>query len=113
MPILVVVIALGAPNASAAHAHDWYEVNSNKTQCLDITSTTTPTENTQLETPEGTQALYRSLGQFVSSKEVEDGFGAPIIVMHINDSDGHPFLSFTFYPSMTDCQYVLANNGVR
>lgn len=110
MPTFMIVIALGVSNASAAaQVHDWYEVNSSKNQCLDITSSVTASENLELETPEGTQALYQSLGLIVSSKEVEDASGAPIIVMHINDSNGYPFLNFTFYPSMTDCQYVVAH----
>ena len=98
MPTILVVIALGAPNASAAQAHDWYEVNPSKTQCLDITSSVTPSENLQLETPEGTEALYKSLGETVSSKEVKDASGAPIIMMHINDLDGDLIFNFTFYP---------------
>jgi hypothetical protein len=105
--LLIVGVLLAA--SSPAQAHDWYEAS--KTQCLDITSSASTSENPQLETPEGTQALYQSLGQMVSSKEVEDASGAPIIMMHINDSDGHPFLNFTFYPSVTDCRYVLAYTG--
>ena len=113
MPTILVAIALGAPNASAAQAHDWYEINPSKTQCFDITSSVTPSENLQLETPEGTETLYESLGETVSSKEVDDASGAEIIMMHISDADGVPIFNFTFYPSMTDCQYVLAYDGAH
>jgi hypothetical protein len=113
MSTILVVTALGASNASTAQAHDWYEVNPSRTRCLDITSSVTPSENLQLETPEGTEALYKSLGETVSLKEVKDASGAPIIMMHINDSDGDLIFNSTFYPSMTDCKYVLAYNSAH
>jgi hypothetical protein len=28
--------------------------------------------------------------------------------MHIKDPDGNPILSLTFFPSLADCQFVLA-----
>jgi hypothetical protein len=49
----------------------------------------------------------------VAQTQVKDATGAPIVVMHIKDTNGTPFLDFTFYPSQADCQYVLAQTAAH
>ena len=91
-----------------AHANDWYEINAGNTQCMDMAAEAPAVGNPQLATPSGTQTLYQSVGEVVAQTQVKDATGAPIVVMHIKDTNGTPFLDFTFYPSQADCQYVLA-----
>ncbi len=90
-----------------ADASDWYVMNASKTRCVDITTSTIGSGTPDLATPAGTQALYESLGEHVATKQLQDSAGAAIIMMHITDSSGDPFLDMTFYPSLTDCQFVL------
>lgn len=96
--------------AGPAWAGDWYETSPDGTQCLDMAVTASTGGNPQLATPQGTQALYQSAGEVVTSAQVNDAAGAPIIVMHIKDNSGNPILDFTFFPSLADCQFVLAQS---
>jgi len=94
--------------ARPALAADWYVISSDKSQCLDLTASQAAAGDPQLGSPDGTAALYQSLGDDVHTGSVKDNSGAAIIVMHIKDPDGNPILSLTFFPSLADCQFVLA-----
>jgi hypothetical protein len=94
--------------AAPAHATDWYEVNATNTQCLNMAQVAPANGISQLATPEGTREAYQGIGETVTSTKVKDANGASIVVMHIIDSNGDHFLNFTFYPTLADCQYVLA-----
>jgi len=92
-------------SSSPAHAAQWYEIVTNKTtSCVDSASAGAP----ELATPDGTAATYTPLGELVSVDKVPDGAGASIVVMRITDPEGDPFLNVVFYPSLSDCQAVLA-----
>ena len=94
--------------AAPARATDWYEVNATNTRCLNMAQVAPADGISQLATPQGTRDAYEAIGERVTSTEVKDATGASIIVMHIIDSNGDRFLNFTFYPTRSDCQYVLA-----
>ena len=104
------VLVLAAAQARAA---DWYEINAGNTQCLDMALAAPADGIGYLATPEGTRAAYQDIGETVTSTQVSDANGASIVVMHIIDSNGDRFLNFTFYPSLADCQYVLAQSGTH
>jgi len=96
------------PWAGPALADDWYEFAPGNTQCQDITALSDAAGNPDLGTPDGTAALYQALGETVLTHQVRDASGAAIIVMRITDSTGNLMLNTTFYPSLADCQFVLA-----
>lgn len=91
-----------------AQAHDWYEVNDNIVQCLDMASFAPAAGAPQLATPATTKAYYESLGDTVNPVEVKDASGLPIIALIVEDSANNPVAAFTFYPSMADCKGGLA-----
>lgn len=99
--------------APPARATDWYEVNANNTQCLNMAQVAPANGISQLATPEGTRDAYQGIGETVTSRAVKDANGASIVVMHIIDSNGDRFLNFTFYPTLADCQYVLSQTASR
>lgn len=94
--------------AGAAGAHDWYQVNAADTGCGDVTTGEAAAGSPGLGSPEGSEALYQSLGGSIATTTLSDSAGASIIVQNITDSDGNPFLRVIFFPSLGDCQYFLS-----
>ncbi len=102
--VFALILALSRP----ALAADWFVISSDRTQCVDLTTSETASGSPQLGTPDGTAALYQSLGDVVGTGSVKDGAGAAIIVMHVKDAEGNHILDLTFFPSLADCQFVLS-----
>jgi len=104
---IIIALTLCLAGAYPAHAADWYEISGDKTECVDVTANQTLGGNPKLATPQGTAELYQSLGDLVTTRTVHDAAGADIVMVHITDDDGNPFLNVTFFPSLADCQFVL------
>ncbi len=107
----LLITGLLAAVAGQARATSWYEINASNTKCLDMAVVAPADGIGYLATPHGTEVAYQDIGETVTSTKVSDANGASIVVMHIIDSNGDRFLSFTFYPSLADCQYVLSQSA--